>query len=351
MKTKTHIVSLQGQDFVISAAAEPALLDHLKQLQHATRFRPGVYRQNVEGLRDVLLTGGSKPVSKKRFSEAIELVGLPEPRRPFEPITQHFPGLALKSSRVWHTIRYRSGSSWWQTLLIVVSVAAVLLAVSAGFTAVWLLLAGHQPQEGWSVVQTSIGPVRSWMVQPQAMPAWPLNWMSYIVYCLLFLLVAVAAWRLRQKKHRFVYGLVLLSSVVFALLLQNTQSTNLTIPPESKVITGSAAAPLRSKIAYLQQCGDEIPYVFDGQTNGMLFRQLRDDGFQLVEPLKTRVSDGSIDTTELCTAYDRLRRDHPKQNIVLQLYTTTADDTLRPYEFSDIGNSQVTSSYGLFAKG
>jgi hypothetical protein len=82
----------------------------------------------------------------------------------------------------------------------------------------------------------------------------------------------------------------------------------------------------------------------------VLFRQLRDEGFRLAQPISTRVSDGSIDTAELCTAFDMLRRNHPKQNIVLQLYTTTADGTLRPYEFSDLGSDQVTSSYGLFVK-
>jgi uncharacterized membrane protein len=347
---KTTVVSLQGQDFVISSAAEPELLEYLKKLQRATRFRPGAYRQNVEGLRDVLLTGGPKPISKKRLSEAIELVGLPEPRQPFEPLTQRFPSLTRSTSRAWCAIRRQAAGGWRQTLLLAVCFVAVILAVSSGITAMMLLLAGDKPEEGWNVMQTSIGPVRSWMVQPQDVPAWPLNWLSYIVYCLLFVLVAMAAWRLRQKKHRFVYGAVLLASFAFALMLQNVQSTNLAVLPESRVLTGSAAAPLRSKIAYLQQCGDEIPYVFDGQTGGMLFRQLRDEGFRLAQPISTRVSDGSIDTAELCTAFDMLRRNHPKQNIVLQLYTTTADGTLRPYEFSDLGSDQVTSSYGLFVK-
>ena len=61
---KTAVVTLQGQDFVVMASAEPVLLAHLKQLQRATRWHPAAYHQNVEALRDVLLTEGGKTVSK-----------------------------------------------------------------------------------------------------------------------------------------------------------------------------------------------------------------------------------------------------------------------------------------------
>lgn len=74
---KTAVVTLQGQDFVVMASAEPVLLAHLKQLQRATRWHPAAYHQNVEALRDVLLTEGGKTVSKAKLVQAIQLVGVP----------------------------------------------------------------------------------------------------------------------------------------------------------------------------------------------------------------------------------------------------------------------------------
>jgi hypothetical protein len=52
----------------------------------------------------------------------------------------------------------------------------------------------------------------------------------------------------------------------------------------------------------------------------------------------------------LCKTYDSLRREHRKTNIVLQNYTREADTTLRPYDFADLSDETVTTSYGLFVK-
>jgi hypothetical protein len=105
------------------------------------------------------------------------------------------------------------------------------------------------------------------------------------------------------------------------------------------------AQPLQPRMAYLQQCGDEIQY---NSTDGMLFRQLRDQGFQLSAVIPTRESDGTIDVGTLCVQYDNLRRDHSAKDIVLQYYSRNDDGSIRAYDYTDLGEGRA--SYGLFVK-
>lgn len=350
---KTTIATLQGQDFVLSTAAEPLLVAHLKELQRLTRFRSKVYRQNVEALRDVLLAEGGKTISKTKVHHAIELVGLPERSSTFEPFLAQFPSLAkgTLTVRLWVQKHYISRHNLLSCLRAVTISVAVFCAVGAAIAALQALSSEGAAQGRWEKTQTTLGAVRSWAEPNGAQNTWSNNWQPYALLSGAFLLLAVVLYREnsvgRQKLH---HPIGIVASLCLILLVWQTQLVTPIPPPETSRFSNSNTAPLHPRLAYLQQCGDEIPYVFDNETNGMLFRQLRDQGFQLGTPIQTRMSDGTIDTTQLCSAYDALRRDHPKQNVVLQMYTTTADGTLRPYDFSDIQNQTVSSNYGLFVK-
>lgn len=348
---KTNIVTLQGQDFVVSKAAEPLLVAHLKDLQKATRWHPSLYHQNVEGLRDVLLTSKAKTVSKATLMEAIELVGLPDDSQADETFGSRFPRISkwmgtLRSSLQGMPKRLPLG--WRYRIWSGVVAVTIFLGAIAVFSGVGSLFGGMHQSDGWQTIQTSIGPVRSWVEAHPTKEEWPFGWQASFAYVVLLLVVAFAAARLRRGTRMPIYGLIACTALFMLFALWQMQRASTLPPAASQVITATKA--LHPRVAYLQQCGDEIPYVFDNETNGMLFRQLRDQGFQLGTPIQTRMSDGTIDTTQLCSAYDELRRDHPKQNVVLQMYTTTADGTLRPYDFGDIQNQTVSSNYGLFVK-
>ncbi|QQS69332.1 hypothetical protein IPP75_05480 [Candidatus Saccharibacteria bacterium] len=350
---KTTVVTLQGQDFILSTAAEPLLVAHLKELQRLTRFRSKVYRQNVEALRDVLLTEGGETISKTKLHHAIELVGLPEKHSSSEPLSVQPLRLTkgILTLRLWAQKHYISRHNWLSGLRTIAITVAVFFAVGTGTVALQALSSEGVAQGRWEKTQTTLGAVRSWAEPNGAQNTWSNNWQPYALLSGAFLLLAVVLYREhsvgRPQLHRPI-GIV--ASLCLILLVWQTRLVTPIPPPKSSRFSNSNTAPLHPRLAYLQQCGDEIPYVFDNETNGMLFRQLRDQGFQLGVPIQTRMSDGTIDTTQLCSAYDALRRDHPKQNVVLQMYTTTADGTLRPYDFGDIQNQTVNSNYGLFVK-
>ncbi len=349
---KTTKVTLQGQDFVFSSAAEPVLLKYLKKLQRATRLRPGAYRQSVEALRDVLLGEKTKTVSKVKLSEAIELVGLPDQKTPVESLTQRFPRTKTPVRFISHLASRIRKMRWQRSLLrLGIAYATVLAAVSA-VDAVSSRVR-QSDDVGWTVAQTSIGPVRTWVeasLKTGAGEVWPRGWMVGLVYSFLFVILAVSLFYAGRKKRVWPVAGVFASIVLLTILWNTQQVSTPKLPREGQMFMGGSAEPLKPRLAYLQQCGDEIPYVFEGQTSGMLFRQLRDEGYKLAAPIKTRVSDGTIDTAQLCSTYDALRRDQPKESIVLQNYTQTADGTIRPYDFSDISDQTVTSSYGFFVK-
>jgi hypothetical protein len=165
---------------------------------------------------------------------------------------------------------------------------------------------------------------------------------------LLFVLAASLFYLGSKRRMLAIVGV--LASVTALSVLWSVQQATMAIQPEARLAPAGSAAPLEPRLAYLQQCGDEIPYVLEGQTSGLLFRQLRDEGFQLATPIATRVSNGTVDMQQLCKTYDSLRREHRKTNIVLQNYTREADTTLRPYDFADLSDETVTTSYGLFVK-
>lgn len=344
---KTSLVTLQGQDFIVTQAAEFMLVAYLKKLQRATRFRPKAYRESVEALRDVLLAGDpSKPVSKQRLSSAIELVGLPDPR---EGLWRENSGLSRFGLACLEVFRRTLQRSWGHKLLLAILAATVLLAIVSGTASLAALFSTRSGTDGWAITQTSIGPVRSWN-EATGSVAWPHNWVASAVYSVAFMLCAAALFQLVRARRQMASVLGVFVCVCLIASLWTMQRSDAAIPSDSRIVTGNQAAPLQPHMAYLQQCGDEIPYVFDVSTGGTLFRQLRDEGFQLAQPIATRVSDGTLSTSELCTQYDVLRTKHPKSDVILQYYTQTADGTLRPYDFSDIEDAQVTSSYGLFVK-
>ncbi len=348
---KTAVVTLQGQDFVVMASAEPVLLALLKQLQRATRWHPAAYHQNVEALRDVLLTEGGKTVSKAKLVQAIQLVGVPERKAMGESSLPRIPWLTDATNTVWRQLKshHRPVHAWWHTFWFFVAAVAAFFAVGYGYAALQAVISADPQRGGWVVTQTSIGPVRSWTDAHHVDNAWPYSWSAYLLSSCLFLLVSVLAFRMRQKGRVALYGIIIFASVCLSVAIWQTQRIN-TVPPGAQAMSNQRVEPLAPQLAYLQQCGDGIPYAFDSQTNGMLFRQLRDQGFLLATPIPTRMSDGTLDTPELCHQYDTLRAKHAKQDIVLQLYAQAADGTPRVYDFSDFQNSDVTSSYGLFVR-
>lgn len=352
---KTTLFTLQGQDFVLTEPARVGLMQHLKQLQRLTRFKPGVYRQNVEALRDVLLTGGAKPISKKRLDDAIGLVGLPDRKQGVETLGSRFPratkvaeAVAIATRKIAKRVRLQPSRRLQRNTWTVIVVGSVLLATFGAYATFSTIPGLESPKTGWIMTQTSLGPVRSWVDSQNTGMAWPFDWRAALAYSILFGLVAVAALQLRVFRHRLGAGLLLFVSLCLLLSLFQTQQANRFLLATPMQVQNTK--PLQPKLAYLQACGDEVPYVFDGQTSGMLFRQLRDDGYKLAAVIPTRWSDGTINTTSMCQQYDTLRSGHSKNNIVLQDYTQEADGTIRPYDFSDIDNDNVTMSYGLFVK-
>jgi len=348
---KAKIITLQGTDFAVSLPAEEMLLRHLKDVQTATRFRPGSYRENVEALRDVLLEEGGKNISKAKMAAAIALVGLPDRKVLRDTVKARFPrthSVVVKTLRPLRRLRGTIAGHWWKSIAVVIAIVAILMSASNIFSA----LISVQPTEtssGWTVTETSIGPVRSYNEAHAGLAAsgWLVGWQGYALQAVIFLVIALLVLRLRNT-GRLPYVLALFACVLFigATGTAQNQITNTQI--QQKSYWSAGVTPLMPHMAYLQQCGDEIQYVFDGGTDGMLFRQLRDEGFQLAIAIPTRESDGTIDTKTLCQQYDVLRRDHSKSDIVLQYYAKNDDGTIRPYEFSDLGEG--ISSYGLFVK-
>lgn len=349
---KTSVVTLQGQDFVLTEPARQVLMVHLKKLQRLTRFRPSSYRDNVEALRDVLIEQGGKHVSKVGIASAIGLVGLPEERSLNDTFQARFPRTYLVVKKIWLPVanlgRFIS-RHWWQSVIVLVAAMATLTSTGYVFSALMTIHPTGSATSGWQVMSTSIGPVRYYNTpvnSPGNTSGWLLGWPADILYAGIFLAVAILVLRLRRA-GRLPFGLALLACGFLLLCLHFMQgqltpnyATGMNVPAETQ--------PLQPRLAYLRQCGDEIQYVFDGGTDGMLFRQLRDEGFQLTTTIPTRESDGTIDTKTLCQQYDALRRDHTKTDIVLQYYAKNDDETIRPYDYADLGEG--ISSYGLFVK-
>ena len=347
---KTSVVTLRGQDFVITEPARQALMIHLKKLQKSTRFQPSAYRDNVEALRDVLIEQGGGTVSKTKLTAAIKLVGLPEHRDVSHTLHTHFPRLYRVLLRLASPMRRLAKvvvRYWWQSLAVAVAIIAVVTSISYGFLAL-MTLQSSDSQGGWSVTATSIGQVRSYSEPHVNSVNWVIGWQGALLYSAVFLAIAVLVLQLRRTR-RMPIILALVGCGILLLCLQYAEHIYTpNYATGANIVT--RATPLKPHIAYLQQCGDEIQYVFDGQTSGMLFRRYRDEGFQLAATIPTRESDGTMNLQTLCQEYDTLRRDHPSADIVLQYYTQQSDGTIRPYEFSDLEDDQVTTSYGLFVK-
>jgi hypothetical protein len=343
---KTSVITLQGQDFVMTEPARQVLMAHLKKLQRSTRFRPGSYRDNVEALRDVLLERGGKSVSKAKMTAAIELVGMPDKKSLQDTFRTRFPRLYRMVRRVTRPAKRLAGAirrHWWQSLAVIAAFIAVFMSVGSGFSALMALQPTHQ-SSGWSVITTTIGPVRSYS-EPTTTEnsGWLFGWRADVLYSIVFLAIAILVLRLRRP-GRLPFALALFGCGVVIMSLHFTQkifmpdyATGANVPVQ--------AQPLQPRMAYLQQCGDEIQY---NSTDGMLFRQLRDQGFQLSAVIPTRESDGTIDVGTLCVQYDNLRRDHSAKDIVLQYYSRNDDGSIRAYDYTDLGEGRA--SYGLFVK-
>jgi hypothetical protein len=348
---KTSIVTLQGQDFIVTEPAQQILMLHLKKLQKLTHFRPGAYRDNVEALRDVLIEQGGKKVSKTGMLSALSLVGLPEKRSLNDTIQTRFPRLYLFTERVRRPLAkvgrwaYRH---WLQSLIAFAAVVTIIMSAGYIFSGVMAALP-NTAASGWQTMSTSIGPVRHYNDQTDGTSNasdWLFGWQTDIVYAVLLLIISMLLLRLRRK-GRLPFVLALIGCGFLLLCLHFVRQQSMPDYATGKNVS-LQTKPIQPRLAYLRQCGDEIQYVFDGSTDGMLFRQLRDEGFSLSVTIPTRESDGKIDTKTLCQQYDVLRRDHAKADIVLQYYAKNEDGTIRPYEYSDLGEG--ISSYGLFVR-
>lgn len=348
---KTSVVTLQGQDFVITEPARQALMVHLKKLQKSTRFRTGAYRDNIEALRDVLIEQGGKTVSRTKLAAAIALVGLPEDHTMRDAFQTRFPRLHLVAMKIWRLLA-RGGRfisrHWAQSLVVLIAAIAVMTSAGYVFSAL-MTFQPHDTTSGWQTMSTSIGPVRYYNDRTDAVAntsGWLFGWQVDILYAVLLLIVSMLLLRLRRKR-RLPFALALFGCGFLLLCLYTVQKQ---ITPDYAMAQNVSmqTKPIQPRLAYLRQCGDEIQYVFDGNTDGMLFRQLRDQGFLLATEIPTRESDGTIDTSTLCQQYDMLRRNHKSTDIVLQYYARNEDGTIRSYDYSDLGEG--ISSYGLFVK-
>jgi len=82
----------------------------------------------------------------------------------------------------------------------------------------------------------------------------------------------------------------------------------------------------------------------------MLFRKLRDEGFREAQALPTRITDGSVDQSALCRAYDTLRQTHVSEDIVSQFYSKDQSGRMYPDDYRDTCDMTLASTYGLFVK-
>jgi len=350
---KTSIVTLQGQDFVVTESAQQILVTHLKKLQKLTRFRPGTYRDNVEALRDVLIEQSGKKISKVGIVSALSLVGLPEKRSLHDTFQTRFPRLYLAAKRVGRPLAKVGrwvGRRWWQSLIVLAATVTIIMSAGYVFSGVMAILP-NKPASGWQTMTTSIGPVRYYDDQTDTTSNtsdWLFGWQTDMVFAVLLCTISILLLRLRRK-GQLPFVLALVGCGFLLLCLQFVRQQLMPDYATGKNVS-MQTKPIQPHVAYLRQCGDEIQYVFDGKSDGMLFRQFRDEGFRLAAAISTRASDGTMDSRMLCQQYDSLRLDHPKKDIVLQYYTTQSDGTVRPYDFSDLQDDQVTTSYGLFVK-
>lgn len=348
---KTAILTLQGHEFVVSTAALLVADEHIRAVKKATWLRRRTYRDNMEALRDVLMEQGSKTISKAAMANAVNLVGIPDKWSPGETLGRRFPHLSallVRTIKQGKKLLAFIGGHWQNPVLLLLSVGALFMSINYAFGALMTILSAAQTWGEWQTIETTIGRVRTPMLQPGAdmINDWMFSWQISALFAVLFFAVAVLVLRLRVKKHRLPFALATLACLFFLGALwqaqQQTIETRMSINTQYMANT----KPLEPRLSYLQQCGDEIPYVFDNWTAGMLFRQFRDDGFVLAAELPTNY--GHPDLNELCVQYDILRKNHAKGDIILQLYTKQADGTLRPYMFSDARYN--TAAYGFFVQ-
>lgn len=340
---KTHIITLRGHDFVVSTAAITPFENHLKAVRKATWFRPHIYRENIEALCDLLIEQGRKPISKAAMVNAIRLVGMPDGYSVDDILRHRFPKMhriLRRAKKIFLSI----GSRLRRPIALIAATGALVLSVSYAFLAFRLLQASTPTEGTWQTIETSIGRVRSY-VEPSALTMaddWVFSWQASLLLAVLLLAVAIIVPQLLHRKHRLPFILAVVACACFIAVLWQAQQQ--AIATRSSWVANTQ--PLMPRLAYLQQCGDEIPYVFDSQTAGMLFRQLRDEGFVLTTEVPTNY--GHPDGKQLCTMYDQLRQKYARDTIVLQLYTKQEDGTPRTYMFSDAEDN--TGSYGFFVK-
>lgn len=293
---------------------------------------------------------GSKTVSKTTMARAVRLVGLPDKSPVVENFKQRFPRLHTATIKIGRTLKKigQAVGKYWQTpVFVALSVAALFISINYAFNAV-AHSRNYQPEGNWQTIETTIGRVRTYMdISPSPMAdQWIFSWPVDAAYAAIFLVLAIAILRLRRAKYRLGFALVALACVFsFATLWQaQRQVIEQRVMIKNSYVAGTE--PLKPRLAYLQQCGDEINYVFDDKTRGMLFRSLRDQGFAMTIEIPTNY--GHPDLKLLCIEYDKLRKNHDASDIVLQLATKQSDGTLRPYMFSDMNDN--TAVYGFYTR-
>ena len=350
---KTAVVILEGHEFIVSATAMPILTTYVKSLRKSTLFKRRAYHDNLEALRDVLIEQGSKRVvSKPALTRAITLVGVPDQRSAEEKVKYRFPRT--------HTARKRSTSKtrraflfvkshWLKSLAVALSIIALFMSTGYVFSGVMIFQSLQEaPANTWQTIDTTLGMVRSYFDSTITAPSsnWLFSWQIQILSAVLFFIVAMLLLRLRNPRHRLAFSLTTLACLFLLAIIWQVQQGSMANTIAFQSQQSSNAQPLEPRLAYLQQCGDEIQYVFDNRTAGMLFHQLRDDGFTLAASLPTKY--GHPDLKQLCIEYNRLRSNHPATSIVLQSYAIDNNETLRPSDFHDTTNN--TWIYGFFVK-
>lgn len=329
---KKQTVTLRGDDFNFTEAAERELRAYLKELGRATVIQKSAYLECTEALRDVLQHKApkGKTVTEKMVKQAISIVGVP-------PVTPEnifaSAKLALHDTRV-RLLRLEGG---WRDIrrltLAVIAFLTLFAGIFIGAASVLMVLFDHLARRG-TYQEFSYGVVR----MNQLGATTRLSTMLLIA-CTLFisgvLLTLCSYWLLRERHGWKPWVGVIVGGLLFGTAYLRSTSTANTI------------SYLQQNRGYLQACNREVPIYLPESAPFPLYSQLHKEGYRLAAKIPTNHGSMLMDFTALCNAYDKLAAD-PGRDPIVQLYKEGADGSAQPFDqFTD---TSTTWSFGVFAK-
>lgn len=329
---KTQKITLRGQAFTLTDAAERELRSYLKELGRATVIQKSAYLECTEALRDVLehKAPKGKTVTEKMMKQAIGIVGVP-------PITTEnvftSAKLAVHDMRV-RLLQFEDG--WrgaWRLVGAIIAFLALFAGIFIGAASILMVVFDHLARRG-TYQEFSYGVVR----MNQLGATTRLSTMI-VIACLLFiaggLLVLCSSWLLREKHGWKPWVGVVVGGLLFGVAYLHSTSTANTV------------SYLQQNRGYLQACSREVPIYLPESAPFPLYSQLHKEGYRLAAKIPTNHGNMLMDFTTLCKAYDKLSTT-PGRDPVLQLYKTAANGSAQPFDqFEDTSSSW---SFGLFAK-